>query len=62
MNKSTDEEMFVDERSLPREGELRCPRCGGVLKVIPPSDYDVDLYEIRCQNCNAIYEIDVEWV
>ena len=41
--------------------ELKCPKCGGELRFIPPSDCDVDLIEIRCQKCKTLYEVDVEW-
>jgi len=41
--------------------ELKCPKCGGELKFIPPSDCDVDVIEIRCQKCKTLYEVDVEW-
>jgi len=41
--------------------ELKCPKCGGELKFIPPSGADVDCINIRCQKCKTIYEVDVEW-
>ena len=40
--------------------DLKCPKCGGDLVVVSPSDIDVDLYLIRCRKCGSEFEIDAE--
>jgi len=41
--------------------ELKCPKCGGELRVIPLSSIDVCQVQIRCLNCKSIYEVEMGW-